>query len=145
MGECIKSIDFNSYFVSKTKVPIIICTQEQKVKIDVGKFKKYKINMDFVTRMLSYDAGIKKLEVTNTMRQLLDLQDKPIVLLDFEALFDPIYDVDVIKLFEDLGKSNRLIIKWCGEYKNDELIFSKPENDDYHKYKIKNYNIFCVV
>lgn len=145
MGECIKVADINQQFIQGTKVPIILCTKDNKVSALVEQYNTYKVNYAFVNRMLSYSDEIKKLEVINVLRQLLDKQEKPIVLSDYEALFDPLYETDVIKLFEEIGKSNRLIIQWSGDYEDGILTFSKPENEDYHRYKIQNYNIYCVV
>jgi hypothetical protein len=68
-----------------------------------------------------------------------------VYLSDYEMLFDPRYKVDVMKLFCEISRYKKLIVKWRGGFTNEALTYAEPGYADYAKYKISDYEIACVI
>jgi hypothetical protein len=67
-----------------------------------------------------------------------------VYLTDFEMLFDPRYSIDVMRLFCEISRYSKLIVKWCGNYDGECLTYAEPGYSDYARYKVGDYEIACV-
>jgi hypothetical protein len=71
-------------------------------------------------------------------------QDGRTYLTDFEMLFDPRYDIDVLRLFRDMSRRCKLIVRWCGGVDGDTLVYAEQGCRDYARYNPGDYKIACV-
>lgn len=69
----------------------------------------------------------------------------PVFLTDYEMLFDPRYNIDVIKLFCEMSRRVKIVIKWCGTLQDNRLVYATPAYKDFHSYNIYDYDIICVI
>jgi hypothetical protein len=60
-------------------------------------------------------------------------------------LFDPRYELDVIRLFMDVSRQNRLVVKWCGTVDGNMLIYAEQGFEDYRRIKISDYDVTVVI
>ena len=58
--------------------------------------------------------------------------DSPVLITDFEMLFDPRYEIDVIKLFCDKARITNVAVKWPGKYTNSKLTYAEPGDNKWH-------------
>jgi hypothetical protein len=126
--------------------PILLCVQRSDFENAIinAEVKQLSINLPLARVLYNKANGTKYANITATVLSLIP-NNAPIYLTDYEMLFDPRYELDVIKLFCEISRYNKLIIKWCGSFKDDSLIYSEPGYDDYSKYKINDYKIVCVI
>ena len=82
-------------------------------------------------------------DITNLVKSLLP-PSGAVFLTDYEALFNPEYGLDIMRLFVELSRQNRIAVKWAGTLQGDTLVYAEPGFDDYAQYKISNYNITIV-
>lgn len=82
--------------------------------------------------------------ITTTVIGLLPSKTT-IYLVDYEMLFDPRYNLDVMKLFCEASRHCKLFVKWCGSFVDDSIIYGEPGYADYAKYKVSAYNIACII
>jgi hypothetical protein len=59
-------------------------------------------------------------------------------------LFDPRYELDVLRIFIDLARRNKLIVKWCGKVNGETLTYAEQSYADYKRYKISDYDVVIV-
>lgn len=69
----------------------------------------------------------------------------PTLLEEYEILFDPRYDVDAIKVFTELARRQKVVVKWCGRLNGNSLEYATPDDKDYHSFRIQDYDIICVI
>ena len=86
----------------------------------------------------------KGLSVDEVMKIVSSIQG-PIFLTDYEMLFDPRYSIDVIRLFYELSRRAKIVIKWCGTLDDNHLVYATPAYSDFHSYNIHDYDITCVI
>lgn len=67
------------------------------------------------------------------------------VLSDFDVLFHPAYQVDVIQMFADVCKVHPFALLWPGRFDDGVLIYAECGRPDYKVFDISKYDITCVV
>lgn len=147
MGKIINNRTLTAENLLRLPSPVILlCAQ----RLDFDK-----IIMDADTKFVNLNlplakalTGKTRIEIRSVITDtVIDLMPKneAVYLTDYEMLFDPRYELDVIKLFCEISRHNRLTVKWCGILENDSLIYAEPGFDDYSKYKISEYKIACII
>ena len=126
--------------------PVILCVKRDDYNaaiLDDG-YQIFSLNLPLAKILIDKSESEFSTTVTDTIIALLP-KDKNIYLQDYEMLFDPRYNLEVIKLFCEIARYNKLIVNWCGTYDEEILTYAEPGYDDYFRYKISNYNITCVI
>lgn len=81
---------------------------------------------------------------TNFNKLLADLPDD-CVIQDFDVMFNPDYQVDVLKILIEARKHKRFHVIWPGKCENGKLTYSQETYPDYKVYDIANYDVTCIV
>ncbi|WP_091349061.1 BREX-3 system P-loop-containing protein BrxF [Anaerobranca gottschalkii] len=146
MSTLIKSFNVNMDLLKKITIPIIFCSLEPRLikLIDECKYQKLSLNLELSKTLLKKEIHNRTQFVTDEVMEIVNSKHGPIFLIDYEMLFDPRYQIDVIKLFCELSRKTQIIVKWCGTFEDNHLIFATPDYSDYHSYNINNYQIICV-
>ena len=63
---------------------------------------------------------------------------------DIDVLFNPAYEVDVLRLLETLYREKPYSVIWPGELSDGKLTYSEYGYADYKEYAISDYDILCV-
>ena len=141
----------NSHILSFKKMlelpsPTVICARLPIVEKAIAEHRLHpvKINLQLAKTLFGKSETEITTNITNMVIGLLP-KNKPVYLSDFEMLFDPRYKLDLIKLFCEISRHNRLFVEWPGKFSNDSLTYAEPEYDDFAKYKVSDYEIVCVV
>ena len=68
-----------------------------------------------------------------------------VIIRDFDVMFNPDYQVDVLKTLTDARRHKEYSAIWPGEKKDGKLIYSEEGYPDYKTYEIENYDVTCIV
>lgn len=68
-----------------------------------------------------------------------------VIIKDIDVMFNPAYQVDVLKILIEARKSKPYSVIWPGRYENGTLYYSEQGYQDYKTYEVKNYDITCVI
>ncbi len=126
-------------------VPLMICTDTPRVYkkiLDAG-YHHVKINAELSKRLLEYQINDRPKRVEELLRDILN-NVIPIYITDFEMLFDPRYEIDVIKLFCEKARIVNIAVRWPGHFINGNLTYAEPGDPDYHEYDCNAYQIRIV-
>lgn len=74
------------------------------------------------------------------LEALIAGQPKDVILDRIDILFDPAWDVDVLKLLLAVGRNRRLYLLWPGSIAEGMLRYSQPGYADHHIYQIDKYD-----
>ena len=131
--------------ITRLPSPVLICSNYSGLEKTIFQsgYKNISLNLPLARTISGLpERGIPAL-ITETVRELLP-QSSHVYLTDYEILFDPRYELDIIKLFIDLSRRNKLIVKWCGAIDGDELVYAEQGFTDYKRFSIKDYDISVV-
>ena len=147
MGQIIKKTSNYLEILKKSNIPIILCSPTEKVitAMCFDNPEKLWLNKLLAEKLLSFPQEQRWQKAYEEAKSIMLKNATPLFLEDFEMLFNPQYEIDVVKLFYEISKNRRITIKWCGEINGDCLTFASPDHKDYHSYKISNYDITCII
>lgn len=126
-------------------IPLFICSEAPRVKrkLEEANYKTVGVNSPLSKALLKYPAGDRVGHIESELKDLFNYH-VPILITDFEMLFDPRYEIDVIKFFCEKARIINVAVKWPGKYADGQLIYAEPECADYHKYNCNSYQIRIV-
>ena len=126
-------------------VPLIVCTDVPRVlkRIDNAGYQEVQVNMELSRRLLSIPKDDRPKYVEKTLKSMLNYR-VPIFVMDFEMLFDPRYEIDILRFFCEKARIINVAIKWPGKFADGKLIYASPEDHDYHEYDCNAYRIRII-
>jgi hypothetical protein len=74
---------------------------------------------------------------------LEDLPDS-IVIRDFDALFNPAYQVDVVALLLSAYRRHRFDAVWPGTLDGEDLVYAEEGYRDYRRFGTDHYDLTCI-
>ena len=77
--------------------------------------------------------------------QVLNTIGEAPVIKEFDVMFNPSYDLDVIKTLINLCRKKQFSVIWPGKYENGKLYYAEEGYKDYKVYNIEDYDITVVV
>jgi hypothetical protein len=126
--------------------PVVLCVAWPALEEALKKYgyMPISLNLPLAKKLAKREEKGRADFVTEDALSLLDNADK-VILQDFEMLFDPRYRLDALRTFGTIARSRKLIVKWCGSFDGDALVYAAPEYQDYKRFLIGNYDVTCVI
>ena len=125
--------------------PVLICSGWQvyeKAVINAG-YQNISLNLPLAKLLVCENTKNISVNLTSSIIRLIPKRVS-IYLADYEILFNPSYSLDIIRLFIEISRYNRLVVKWCGGFDGHTLTYAEPGYEDYAAYKVRDYEITCV-
>jgi hypothetical protein len=145
MGQFINRRMLSPNVLFKLPSPVILCSGwsfYDDAIADEG-YQTVSLNLPLAKELAGKSSQSIQVNITAVVAHLLP-NAASVYLTDYEMLFDPRYKLDVMKLFCELSRRNKLIVKWRGGFDGNALVYAEPGYADYAKYKVSDYEIFCV-
>lgn len=103
------------------------------------------INKPMAEELLKLKANRRTMQFEKCFSRVLSsLPDNPII-KDIDVMFNPVYEVDVLKVLVSAYKQKPFSLIWPGRYEDGKLIYSAEGFPDYKVYDINDYDIVCVI
>jgi len=133
--------------LEKTNMAIVLCSSAPRLKKIIAEagFKELSLNKILAAALVKKDTAIRPQFVADEVMKIVSSIQGPVFLTDYEMLFDPRYNIDVIRLFYELSRRAKIVIKWCGTLDDNHLAYATPAYKDFHSYNIHGYDITCVI
>ena len=126
-------------------IPIIICSDSRRVlkKIDEAGYVPVRVNATLAKALLEFTPAERPKKVEECFKDLIDGHGS-VFITDFEMLFDPRYEIDVIKLFCEKARFVNVAVKWPGKYNAGKLTYANLDDPDYHEFDCDAYQVLIV-
>ncbi len=147
MGATINVSMLNADVLKKATSPIILCSFPSKVArlMDGGHYVPLNLNIKLAEALVKFPQSQRSRRANDEVMTIISQCHKPTFFEDYEILFDPRYDIDAIKVFTELSRRQKVVVKWCGRLNGNYLEYATPEYRDYHSFRIQDYDITCVI
>lgn len=145
MGRVVSSRLLAAMELLRLPSPVIICADRPdfgKAISDNG-YQTTRLNLPLAKLLEGLTLQEIRSIITNKIQDCLP-QNRPVYLTGYEMLFDPRYEIDVIRLFADIARRNKLIVKWCGNASEESLTYAEQGYADFKRYKISDYDVTIV-
>lgn len=145
MGYTVKLESLNKDKLDRLLAPIVFCADESKVTTYTKGYNILSINEILSKKLLVYDEDKRNLIVEDELNKIIENSVEPLLIKDFEMLFNPEYQIDVLKLFIMANRKNKISVLWSGRYEEGKLLFAEPGYIDYKSYNVSDYDISCII
>lgn len=141
MGDIIKVYDFDLSDSANMMKPIIFCKPPQEiidmaVPVNILLSKELKKQGTAMMRTMRMEQNF--IEVLNT------LEENPVI-SEFDVMFNPDYQMDVLKVMISVCKKKQFCAIWPGRYEAGKLYYAEENYRDYKVYDIANYDVTVIV
>lgn len=95
--------------------------------------------------LLACKPNRRSMKLEQIFNNILDTLPDGVVIKVIDVLFNPDYQVDVLKILMAARKRKRYSVIWPGRCEDGKLIYGEEGFPDYKTYNIENYDITCVI
>jgi hypothetical protein len=146
MGRIINNRATTTKKLLQLPTPILLCVDRPDFDKAIAEAdcQTVSLNLPLARSIAGLSEGDIQSVIGERVREVLP-PSKPVYLTDYEMLFDPRYGLDVLRLFVDISRRNKLIVKWCGNVDKDTLTYAEQGYEDYKRIKISDYDVTVVI
>ena len=146
MGSIIRYNRTDIDSMARSNMPTIICNLSKRYLNSIFEISDETISLNLILaqNLLKFKADERTEMVHQEALDLLTQNVTPLLLKDFEMLFDPRYKIDTVKLITEVARRRKIIAIWPGTLNENDLVYANVEASDYQVFSIKNYDIICV-
>lgn len=140
MGTTVSNSVFEQVDKKELLRPIIFCNpNEYLIESAVP------VNVALAKTLITIKEDRRSFRMELCLKQLLDTMPANPVIKEFDVLFNPSYEIDVIKTLISVYKTKPFDVIWPGQYEEGKLIYAEEGYRDYKVYEISKYDITCVI
>lgn len=147
MGVSIPVRMLNAEVLRKATNPIVLCTFPNRVArlMETEQYVLVNMNVLVAEALLRFPKQQRHARANDETMSIVSQCHSPVFLKDYDILFDPRYNIDALKVFGELSRRQKVVVKWCGTLNGNSLNYASPEYKDYHSFRIQDYDITCVI
>ena len=140
MGVVINKRDLDMLDRGSLLKPLVYCFKDDDLEA-----RAVSLNVPVAEKLSHVNVKRRAMRMEQCIRQVIDTLPANTLIKDIDVLFNPIYEVDVLKLLTYLYRVKPFDILWPGRCKDGRLLYAEEGFSDYKVFDIKNYDITCVV
>ena len=141
MGNILKVYQYEHAILNNLVKPLIFCTHikaidEKAVSVNVSVAKELIKQSTTLMRTMKFEGAI--------LSVISSLGENPVI-KDIDVLFNPSYQIDVLKALTNVYRKKPFSIIWPGKYEEGKLLYAEEGYRDYKVYDIANYDITVII
>lgn len=139
MGEIVvfEKMDRRTEMLSRLKVYYRLIGNAQQEPVSIGRALSIEIEKEPAER--------RSLKLSQCLATVMDGFPPGQVVKEIDVLFNPSYQIDVLKMLVEENKRKPFKVVWPGKCENGKLIYSEEGYSDYKVFDIKDYDITCII
>ncbi len=103
------------------------------------------MNVVLAKKLSALKPNRRSIRLEQCFRQILEsLPDNPVI-QDFDVLFNPDYEVDILRIMASVGKSRAFQVIWPGKFEDGRLKYAEEDYLDYKVFDTSKYDVTLVV
>jgi hypothetical protein len=140
MGAIIRARDFSPEKQVGLLKPIIYCCSYGNVQSEA-----ISINVPLARELLKFRPNRRSMRLEQCFSEVLDTLPDGVTIKDFDVIFNPQYQVDLLKIMVMACRKKPFSIVWPGKYENGMLFYAEEGYPDYKIFNIEDYDVTCIV
>jgi hypothetical protein len=109
-----------------------------------AQYQRCNLNLVLSKKLVDVPQELRAFSIYSILNELAQSLDNAVCFENITMLMNPAYQLDVIKLFCDLARTNRVAFVWPGTFDGTNLVYANPNEPDYKRYQISNYDIVFI-
>lgn len=87
----------------------------------------------------------RSMKLEQCFRTVLSELPDGVVVKDIDVMFNPAYQVDVLRIIVNVRKEKNFSVVWPGECRDGKLIYAEEGYPDYKVYNVADYDVACII
>jgi hypothetical protein len=140
MGTIIRSSDFSPEKQAGLLKPIIYCCPYDNIESEA-----ISINVLLAEKLVKLQPNRRTMRLEQCFSQVLDTLPDGVIIKDFDVMFNPEYQVDLLKIMVMACKKKPFSIIWPGKCEDGMLFYAEEGYLDYKAFSIEDYDVTCIL
>lgn len=102
------------------------------------------VSKELAEGLLACKPKRRSMKLEQIFNTVLDRYPEDVTIKDIDVMFNPEYQVDVLKILIAARKRKRYSVIWPGSYEDGKLIYGEEGYPDYKVFEVADYDITFV-
>lgn len=140
MGVIIKARDLPALERSGIARPVLYCYSDKSLEEQAAP-----INVEMAKKLSAIKPNRRTMRMEQCFQQVLGTLPDDVIIKDFDVMFNPDYEVDVLRIMCSAARTKSFRVLWPGKCEGGRLIYAEEGFRDYKVFEISKYDVTIVV
>lgn len=140
MGVIIKARDLPALERSGMARPVFYCHFDKALEEQA-----VPINVEMAKKLSAIKPNRRTMRMEQCFQQVLSTLPDDVIIKDFDVMFNPDYEVDVLRIMCSAAKAKSFQALWPGKCEDGRLFYAEEGYRDYKVFEISKYDVTVVV
>ena len=103
------------------------------------------LNIPLAQKLVTIKPSRRSMRLEGCLREILNASPENAIICDFDVLFHPSYQVDVLTVLVTACRRRPFSVVWPGRYSDGRLYYAEEGFPDYAVFDVSDYDVTCVV
>lgn len=120
--------------------PLVFCNPDKSLKANA-----ISINVEMAKKLSEIKQNRRSMRMEQCFQELLNELPDCVVIKDFDVMFNPEYEIDVLKIMIATAKTKPFSLIWPGKFEEGKLVYAEEGFQDYKVFDVNKYEITCII
>jgi hypothetical protein len=140
MGKQISKYEYRKYGSDRLMKPVIFCRSDKELAE-----KAIAMNVDIAKKLIDVEITQRSFKISDVIDSVIAELPENSTIKEFDVLFNPDYQINVLKLFIAACRKKEFAILWPGTFSEGKLMYARAGYSDFKIYDLDEYDVTCVV
>ena len=140
MGKQISKYKYQKHGSGGLMKPIIFCCPDEELEKNA-----IALNVSIAEKLITTKPSRRSFKLPSIIDTIIADIPEDSIIKDFDVLFNPDYQIDVLQLLIAACKKKEFAILWPGTYSDEKLMYAETDYSDFKIYDLDKYDVTCIV
>lgn len=140
MGKQISKYEYQTHGADGLMKPIVFCSPDEEQERDA-----VSLNVSVAEMLVKVKPQRRSFKIPSIIDNIIASLPPKSTIKDFDVLFNPEYQIDVLQLLIVACRKNEFSILWSGTYSEGRLIYAETGYADFKIFNLEKYDVTCIV
>lgn len=120
--------------------PIIFCGPDEELEKNA-----VALNVSIAEKLINAKPSRRSFRLPSIIDAIIAELPENSTIKDFDVLFNPDYQIDVLQLLIAACRKKEFAILWPGTYSDGKLMYAETGYSDFKIYDLDKYDVTCIV
>ena len=140
MGKRISKYEYQLNGPDGLMKPIIFCYTDENLEKNA-----IALNILIAEKLVNIKPARRSFKLPGIIDSIIASLPDNCLVKDFDVLFNPEYQIDVLQVLVASFKKKNFSIRWPGTYNDGKLMYAETGYSDFKTFDLDKYDVTCVV
>ncbi len=140
MSKKISKYEYQKHGSGGLMKPIIFCSPNEELEKNA-----IALNVSIAEKLINAKPSRRSFKLPSIIDAIIAKIPENSTIKDFDVLFNPDYQIDVLQLLIVACRKKEFAILWPGTYSDGKLMYAETGYSDFKIYDLDKYDVTCIV